>query len=151
MPGTVAEEVERADAVFVGKVVAMDIPTGLIISSADPVRVTFSVSSVWKGSDDKTLIVITKRDSASCGYPFEEDKEYLVYAYIDEQADLHANLCSRTALLSDAQEDLALLENGFVPEETVSSEENSLSIFVAILILSLISFVLFMIYTKNKK
>ena len=55
-----------------------------MISSADPVKVTFEVSKIWKGPDYKTLVVTTARDGASCGYPFKQDEEYIVYAYGEE-------------------------------------------------------------------
>ena len=58
-PGTPLEQLEWADAVFAGKVIDVDAPGGLVISTADPVKVTFDVSKVWKGSDDKTLVVTT--------------------------------------------------------------------------------------------
>lgn len=166
MPGTVAEEVERADAVFLGTVDAVganaygkyvyNLAIEYVYNPAieyvyEPVIVTFAVQEYWKGVFSEPLVIQTGQGDGDCGYPFEEGKEYLVYAYADENDDLHANICSRTALVSDAEKDLATLGKGFVPEETVSSEKNSFNIFVAILILSLISFVLLVTYTKKKK
>lgn len=158
MPGTVAEEVERADAVFLGTVDAVGANAygkyvyNLAIEYVyEPLIVTFVVQEYWKGVFSEPLVIQTGQGDGDCGYPFEEGKEYLVYAYADENDDLHANICSRTALVSDAEKDLATLGKGFVPEETVSSEKNSFNIFVAILVLSLISFVLLVTYTKKKK
>ena len=70
--------------VFSGKVVAIrgfDIPAWGTYSSADRGTIEFRVSTVWKGPAYETMSVTTLRDSASCGYPFEEGREYVVYAY----------------------------------------------------------------------
>ena len=63
---------------------------------------------VWSGSDAATLIVMTSMSDSACGYNFQEGEEYLVYAYQPEY-DLWTNNCTRTALLSEAVEDLAYL------------------------------------------
>jgi len=107
-PGPPTDELAKSSAVFAGKVVALDVPTGLVISSADPVRVTFQVYTVWKGPVHNTLVVTTARGGASCGYEFKQGQEYLVYARGAETA-LAVSLCSRTRLLSAADEDLATL------------------------------------------
>jgi hypothetical protein len=92
-------------------VLQIDTPAGLVTSSADPVRVTFRVNTVWKGPQHTTLTVTTAQDSASCGYGFKGGENYLVYAGGFED-DLQVNLCSRTQLLSGAQEDLVALGEG---------------------------------------
>lgn len=58
------ESLEKSTAVFAGKVTGIDIPNRIIISSADPVSVTFNVSEIWKGPDYKTLVVTTAREEA---------------------------------------------------------------------------------------
>lgn len=150
MPGTVAEEVERADAVFFGTVMDVDGPVFGAYVFPD-VAVTFTVQEYWKGVFSEPLVIHTGQGGGDCGYPFEEGESYLVYAYVDENDDLHANICSRTALVSDAEEDLVKLPKGNILDETVSSQENYFSVFVFVTILLLISFVLFVTYTKNKK
>lgn len=110
-PGSPIEELEKSDAVFAGTVVNIDIPSlqkakqqfGLG-SSMDSVEVTFNVSEVWKGPKNKTITIKTARSSASCGYNFEQGKEYFVYANENDK-DLSVSLCSRTNLLSEAEED----------------------------------------------
>lgn len=67
-PGPPTDELAKSTAVFAGKVVALDVPTDLVISSADPVRVTFQVYTVWKGPVHNILVVTTARGGASCGY-----------------------------------------------------------------------------------
>jgi hypothetical protein len=80
-------------------------------------RVSFRVSEVWKGPQRATLEVITQRaDGVSCGYPFKEGQEYLVYA--DGKGEpFETALCSGTTHLSKADEELALLGNGEKPKD----------------------------------
>ncbi len=99
---------EQSAAVFAGTVTNIDAPQGEIISSADPVGITFDVTDVWKGEVSETQTITTPRDSASCGYAFEMGMDYLVYAYEGEDG-LQTNLCSRTTLLTAEVEDLDAL------------------------------------------
>jgi hypothetical protein len=73
--------------------------------------VTFEVYAVWKGPAYSNITVTTARSGASCGYMFEEEQEYLIYA--DGSADnLTVSMCSRTQPLGWAEEDLATLGEG---------------------------------------
>lgn len=75
-------------------------------------RVSFRVSEVWKGPQQETLEVITPRaDGVSCGYPFKEGQEYLVYAY-DKGESFETDICNGIHALTKADEDLALLGDG---------------------------------------
>lgn len=100
---------QTVDAIFIGKVTKIDRPA-FSISSADPVKVTFDVSKAYKGNFEKGFIVETAKESASCGYPFNEEGEYLVYATLNE-GRYETNLCSGTVELSNAGEDLQILNN----------------------------------------
>lgn len=77
-PGTPAEELTNAAAVFAGVVTTIETPTGAIARGDDPVTVTFEVAQVWKGPRRQTLTVTTVRDSATCGYNFTAGQAYLV-------------------------------------------------------------------------
>ncbi len=110
-PGSPSDELERSTAVFAGKVTGVEMPGGDVISSADPVRVTFRMYTVWKGPSRDSLTVTTARSTVSCGYEFAAGKEYLVYAY-GEEDDLEVSLCSRTRPLTLAAADLAALGRG---------------------------------------
>lgn len=116
---SVAAERDMATAVFAGEVTEIDEPGGLVISSADPVQVTFTVSEVWKGPQQPTITVTTPRDSASCGVYFETGTAYLVYA-VGNEDELQVFLCSRTAPLASATTDLAALGEATPP---VAAEE----------------------------
>lgn len=113
-PGDQKERAERAlsssEAVFAGKVVEIDRPSGPIMSSGDFETDTFRVSESWKGPERATLEVKTPVAGMSCGYPFKEGQEYLVYA--SGGRDLEVSLCSETKPLSKAGADLAVLGNG---------------------------------------
>lgn len=111
VPGSPQEEMARASAVLAGRVLQIDTAAGAVLSTADPIRVTMQVEKVWKGSADATQVLVTSRDSASCGYSFVEGEEYLVYASVQDGA-LQVSLCSRTAPLANAGEDLTALGPG---------------------------------------
>lgn len=117
-PAPPAEAFANAEAVFAGKVIHWSVPnsTG---SSADPIHVTFNVSTVWKGPASRILAVQTASSGASCGYGFVLPEEYLVYAY-GAGDDLEVSLCSRTRPLADAAEDLAELGAGEVPASSAA-------------------------------
>ncbi|MBI2572815.1 hypothetical protein HYV86_03070 [Candidatus Woesearchaeota archaeon] len=116
-PGSPQESLDQATAVFVGKVIEIQPPI-LPLSSTDPIKVTFEVSQVWKGDITQTTIVKTAQDSASCGYLFELGQEYIVYTYdYNQDGDLATGLCTRTALLSRAQQDVDALGTNTLPSQ----------------------------------
>jgi hypothetical protein len=124
MPGSVEEELKQKTAVFSGKVIDINRSSNVFLQSSEPVQVLFEVNEVWKGSNKSQVIVHTGSDSASCGFEFELNKEYIVYAY-GENGDLGTGLCERTKLLSEASEDKELLGSGNIPTESVDLQERS--------------------------
>lgn len=70
-----AEEMRHNSSVFSGKVISIE-----ELPDEDVYQVRFEVIKSWKGIDGKDVIVLTGTDLFSCGYPFEKDKEYLVYS-----------------------------------------------------------------------
>lgn len=71
-------------------------------------RVTFAVSSSWKGVNATVAQVTTGYGGGDCGYLFKVGADYVIYAY-GHPNDLHASICSRTAELSQATSDLSYL------------------------------------------
>lgn len=126
-PDTAQAELDRSAAVFSGKVVDMvDVnKNNSIQSSADPIAVLFEVKETWKGLDQTQVIIYTERDSASCGYEFTLDQQYLVYAN-ETDGELRTGLCSRTTPLLTADMDLDELGIGEKPTEQVSINLNDL-------------------------
>ena len=118
------ESMANSDGVFAGKVLRIEAEEGLLINSADPVKVVFEVSRVWKGAEEGAIALSTARDSASCGYDFIVGEEYLVYANNGESG-LTTGLCTRTMPLSTAGEDLAALGEGAVPAPVAQPSTSS--------------------------
>ena len=141
-PSPPKESLEQSCAVFAGRVVDIDVPSGIVNSSADPVKVTFEVSKIWKGPDYKTLVLTTARDEASCGYSFKQNEEYIIYAY-GEENKLSTDICSRTRLLTNAQEDLQELGEGNLPSN--SGSNYTPQIYNFILIISIVGFAIALI------
>jgi hypothetical protein len=101
-----AEGLSSSHAVFTGEV------TQITANDTTPfggLEVTLRVKKVWKGAPDEEVKVHTAGTSAACGFPFVVGKTYLVYAIRDEADPLRVSLCSRTALIEDAGEDLEFL------------------------------------------
>jgi hypothetical protein len=106
-----SQELERATAVFSGKVV--EIKRHKQRSNLfGSVEVKFKVNKVWKGVDEKTISIFTSSQSAACGYGFRAGRTYLVYAHGNEEGRLTTSICSRTRRLKDAREDLQELGAG---------------------------------------
>ncbi len=106
----IESELSSSEAVFSGEVV--DFEKGSSIAASWPTEtVSFQVSEVWKGPERETLEVSTATQGITCGYAFEEGREYLVYAYTGKQG-LEVDLCSETIPLSEAGADLAVLGEG---------------------------------------
>jgi len=114
--GTVQEELDRSSDVFSGKVISIVDPSKnkKIRSSADLVEVTIEVIQSWKGSKESEVVVYTEISSASCGFEFSLNEEYLVYAN-EVDGQLRVSLCSRTAQLTAATEDQNELGEGQKP------------------------------------
>ena len=112
-------DTERAladsEAVFSGEVVKIDRPSPFK-SSADLETDTFRVSESWKGPEGGMLEVRIPVSGISCGYPFKEGQEYLVYASGGQQG-LKVDGCSETKPLSKAGVDLAVLGNSEKPKD----------------------------------
>lgn len=139
-PGPPLQELEKADAVFSGRVLtiepqhpeAEDAPIQGFVAR---LRVTLEVDKVWKGLEEGedgngngngngTVQLLTASQSAMCGYSFTEGERYLVYAYRSRQQEdqdgpevLTATLCSRTAPLERAEGDLEALGEPQEPQE----------------------------------
>ena len=102
-------------AVFVGRVTSVE-------KSDFSNKYQFSVSKQWKGVQGNAVSIVSATSSAACGINFDEDRDYLVYAYKNEgEEQLRTNLCSRTARAADAASDLAALG---APVKSVAASTN---------------------------
>lgn len=113
-PETTAEGFTRSVAVFEGRV--LEVAPGTDENGLAPKRVHLSVVQTWKGANQEELWVTTPANDAACGYPFEANTSYLVYASnVAGQSEMMVSLCSRTAKMSAASEDLATMGAGVTP------------------------------------
>jgi uncharacterized protein (TIGR03382 family) len=105
-----------ASAVFSGE--GLDVEEGpprrMFGTSVSSIRVTLRVSEVWKGPRRETLEVSKPSSGASCGYPFKEGQECLLYAYGKEEP-FKVDLCNETRQLSMVSVHLRVLGDGQTP------------------------------------
>ena len=121
VPATPAEELEKFSAVFTGRVVSVRHSYDLNAASYTPddrTTVGFEVSTVWKGTVHEDMLITTPPTGGSCGFTFAEGEEYVVYADDSAYGDdgYTVGICSRTALLRQAQADLDALGEGRAPQ-----------------------------------
>ncbi len=101
---------ENFDAVFTGKVIQIDKLENFNYA------VIIQTNRIFKGDLNETVIVNTSQSGFSCGYNFEKDEEYLVYARkisnitFKPSKELFVDLCS-VEKISNATDDLNILEN----------------------------------------
>ena len=110
-PQSAANELNRATAVFVGKVVKIK-QHNKAAGTFATVEAVFKVARVWKGVDEKTVSVFTSSMSSACGYGFKKGITYLVYSYANEEGKLSTSICSRTSRFTDWHEDMDELGPG---------------------------------------
>lgn len=105
----------RADAVFVGKVVSMRLKPIPPYSSSLFLAV-FEVSESFKGRVGPMVVMPSGGDSTDCSYGFEDGKTYLVYAY-SAGGTLSTDSCTRTRELGPQHEqELAWLRLSPTPQ-----------------------------------
>jgi hypothetical protein len=148
LPGTPQERASEAlsgsTTVFSGEVVELEKPppdttmvegTMLTVMGGGgrKATVTLRASEVWKGPRQQTVTITTEADSSmGCGYPFEEGREYLVYATGEDPS---VSLCSETKPLSGADADLALLGNsGEKPKDGGAPSDTSVGVSVGAMV-----------------
>ena len=120
VPGPPSEEMEKFAAVFAGKVVSIEHsfdPDAATLGPDDRTTVGLEISTVWKGAVHADMYVTTPPTGGSCGFAFTEGEEYILYAHDSPYDDggYTVSICSRTALLSQAQADIEAFGNGDAP------------------------------------
>lgn len=129
---------EKAKSVFIWKVTKIE-ESSMVNNLIDYRKnyVTFSVSSSIKWTSDNEITIVTAKDSATCWYNFEESKDYIVYTYWEEKIE-EVSLCSRTAILTYAFDDLEILKDKIVNIEktdVVETKKSFTEIFISLLII----------------
>ena len=120
-PGTPSEELEKFSAVFAGRVISVRHsfdPDAASYTPEDRTTVGFEVSTVWKGTVHEEMYITTPPTGGSCGFSFDDGEEYIVYGHDSNHADggYTVGICSRTALLDQAQADIDALGEGHGPQ-----------------------------------
>ena len=106
-PPSPEDAYNMADVVFSGEV------TNIIEDWNNLFKeVSIDVYDVWKGSIDNQIIILTGIDDGICGYNFQINEEYLIYGNYSNN-DIWTNICTRTNLLVNSEEDLDYL-NTFI-------------------------------------
>lgn len=133
--GDTQSKLSNGGIIFSGKIVDLEI----LESYPVQYRAQFEVNKYWKdyNNDFKKSVIISsvKNDGANCGYTFEEDKEYLIYAYVDQESgELTTNSCMGSSTLEEAQNEIQELNNlqqPTIPNEPKAEpqEDNSFSKF----------------------
>lgn len=103
-PSPPAQAVAEADAVFLAKVISFE-----EMPARSERRARLAVIKIWKGRPAEADSVFTALNSAACGYDFQVGETYLIYADKRETGQLWTHLCTRTAHISEAGEDLDYL------------------------------------------
>lgn len=118
-------ELSETDIVFVGTVVEIQ-------DTGEHSLVTLAIEHSFQAAEEGAIQVRTGLDDADCGYPFEPDETYLVFAYQGEEGARPAVFsCGRTREISLAAGTLAALEaavraegsEGVTGEAAPSSDE----------------------------
>ncbi|MFN2393788.1 MAG: hypothetical protein ABR566_17725 [Pyrinomonadaceae bacterium] len=127
-PGTASQELKRAAVVFSGKVIEKE-----YLKITDPsdndfggerLTIKIKVDKLWKGSIDNEIVLHTSEVKFPNGitsfmsedFSFASGESYLIYAFYYKNA-FRTNGCTRTKLLSEAEEDLKELGEGYLPKK----------------------------------
>lgn len=96
-PATAAEAFEKSSTIFRGKVIKVyqSLWDATGITRTGNYRVKFEVTKQWKGSQARSIVVVTRLSGEACGFPFEEKKEYLVYV-APGPANIETGICTGT-------------------------------------------------------
>ena len=103
----------QSEAVFVGKVSAISTELyNLQEGQSLRKRVKFDVIESFEGAEEEKVTVVTGIGGGDCGYGFKPGGTYLVYAHEDDDAGtLGTGICTRTAPVDAAEDDLAFLRS----------------------------------------
>jgi hypothetical protein len=120
---TPQERYERSEAVFIGRVVDIDDSREFVSELGSPQhrRVDMHVTERWKGIRSNFVTVATGMGGGDCGYDFESNKEYLIYAGTDfyGNGEFSTGICGGVTPLTEAREEIETLG----PSDTLFSDD----------------------------
>ncbi|TBL79473.1 hypothetical protein [Paenibacillus thalictri] len=153
-PQDVAAQFNRSQAVFSGRV--LEFKEQRHLNGSLTKAALFEVSHIWKGGSESKITIHTGTGGGDCGFKFEKNKEYLVYAQPSTMYGgkelLVTILCDRTNVLSQAQEDLAALGEGKAPTKTanLTGEFYGLQRYIWILIIGVAALGTILFFARRK-
>ncbi|MBZ0090394.1 MAG: hypothetical protein K8H90_08465 [Thermoanaerobaculia bacterium] len=103
---TLDEAFARAQFVFVGKVVRLEVVATL--DGVDSIRASVAPSEVFKGAVGSSVEFATDNGCCYCSYDFEIAQEYLLFA-TEREGLFSTSACSRSELVDASQADLRAL------------------------------------------
>jgi len=119
---SLTQMVDRASAVFLGRVIAIErtmeeetVPGFPLPGLVEGVHARLEVLENWKGAAAPVVDVWTGIGSGDCGYPFQFQDLYLVFGSTGQDGRLYTNICSNTKSLDRAAADHAALGAGTRP------------------------------------
>jgi hypothetical protein len=107
-PPSPLDDYNQVEAVFTGVVISIEQDETYTEFNSVEIQIT----SFWKGVSTATVYVLTGWFEGSCGYTFTIGEEYIIYAdddFLTESGPLVTDVCHRTRLVADAQEDYDVL------------------------------------------
>jgi hypothetical protein len=113
----------QTSAIFLGRVTRIDVVREEVDGQTRVKRlVTMRVQERWRGLQGmREVVVATGAGGGDCGFQFDENETYLVYANQSvETGRYETGICSRTAKQSEAGVDLAFLRGLETAPQTVS-------------------------------
>jgi hypothetical protein len=110
-PPSTTEALKRSAAVFRGRVTQISrlFLDRIGLTKTGSHQVKFEILKQWKGSPTKSTVVITRLTGEACGFPFEENKEYLVYV-VTEPKDIQTGICTGTKNITEAEQEMEQLD-----------------------------------------
>jgi hypothetical protein len=108
-------ERKKSQAIFAGEVTKIIVLKTASGTNSGMVEIHFKVSQAWKGIKSQAVTIFTTNIPDICGYEFEVDEHYLIYAFtFPSNKDLHTTICTRTQKMSTAVADLKVLGKGII-------------------------------------
>lgn len=101
---TPTELYDESDLVFAGRIQSIT-PH----ANGYDVQVVVQTHAVWKGLVQSSYTLVTPAEESMCGYPFEVDQEYFIYAEDSGDGSYYTHLCGRNRPMMYADEDMAEL------------------------------------------
>lgn len=120
---TQAEAAQAASAIFEGRVESIATAAQEASSGVPaPLLVQLAVVRRFKGANSERAEVRTNADGIACGYEFQPNESYLVYAE-SHDGKLWVSRCGRTQPMAAAEADLSALGMGTTPVDVKNPVE----------------------------